>query len=216
MKLQRGFLLGLGVLLVSLAAGPAYAAPGETEQTQTTAHYKITLTFGGTATMLTAEQAAGAKEGEVMVAQPGMAMPAMPMTDGGQPINHHLEIAVVDKASGAVITDQLPVITLKNDTTGATRTLDPVMAMYDVQVGKADIHFGNNLYLPDGTYTITAVVNGETATFAPLTVGAGSPMSGGTMPATGMPAGALLNLLLAGGGLALAAGLFLRRARRVV
>lgn len=216
MKFQRGFLLGLGALLVSLAAGPAYAAPGETEQTQTTAHYTITLTFGGTASMLTPEQAAGAKEGEVMVDMPGMAMPAMSMTDQGQPINHHLEIAVVDKASGAVITDQLPVITLKNDTTGATRTLDPVMAMYDVQVGKADTHFGNNLYLPDGTYTITAVVHGETATFAPLTVGAGSPMSGGTMPATGRPAGTLLTLLLAGGGLALAAGLVLRRARRAV
>ncbi len=216
MKMKTWVLLGLAVLLGSLGAGPSFAAPGETQQTQTTAHYKITLTFGTTATMLTPDQAAGAKAGEVMIPMAGMAMPAMSTTDQGQPINHHLEIAVADKTSGAVITNQMPAITLKNNTTSATRTFDAAMAMYDVQVGRDDIHFGGNLYLPDGIYTISAVVNGETATFAPLTVGTGSPMTGGTMPATGLPSGALLNLLLVGGSLALGTGLILRRARRVV
>lgn len=216
MKRKMWFVLGLGALLISQAAGPAFAAPGETEQTQTTAHYKITLTFGATATMLTPDQAAGAKEGEVMVEMPGMAMPAMSMTDGGQPINHHLEIAVADKSSGAVIANQIPAITIKNDMTGAIRTLDAVMAMYDVQVGKDDIHFGNNLYLADGTYTITAVVNGETASFAPLTVGAGSSMSGGSMPQTGASSGSGPALLLLGACLILGAGLLLRRARLLI
>ncbi|MDQ2809707.1 MAG: hypothetical protein M3Z04_22760 [Chloroflexota bacterium] len=214
MRIRTGFLLGLGVLLCSCLARPALAAPGETKQTQTTAQYGITLTFGAAAAMLLPDQAAGAQAGEVQVAMPGMPMPAMSETDQGRPVNHHLEIAIVNKTSGAVITDQMPMITLKNDTTGATRSLEPVMAMYDVQVGKQDTHFGGNLYLPDGTYTVTAVVNGETATFSKVIAGAGSPLSAGALPQTGAPLTVWTALLLIVGNLALGAGLLLRHARR--
>ncbi len=214
-KIKTGFLLGLGVLLGSLMARPAGAAPGETKQTQTTAQYGITLTFGAAVPMLPPEQAASAQAGEVMLQMAGMAMPPMSPTDQGRPVNHHLEIAIVNKTSGAVITDQLPSITLKNDTTGAARSLEPVMAMYDVQVGKQDTHFGGNLYLPDGTYTVTAVVNGETATFSKVVAGAGSvTSSAGALPQTGAPSPAWEALLLIVASLALSAGLRLRRARR--
>jgi len=161
MKRSMPFLLALGALLAGLAASPAQAAPGETQYTQTTDHYKIILTIGPVATMLMPDQAAGAKAGEVMVPMPGMPLPPMSMTDQGQPVNHHLEVAIVNKTSGAVVTDQMPAITIKNDATGATHSLDSVMAMYNVQVGQSDWHYGNNVYLPDGTATITVVANGH-------------------------------------------------------
>ena len=212
MKINVRFVLLFGILVACLTAGPAFAAVGDTQQTQTTAHYKVTLTLGPVAIMLMPDQAAGAKEGEVMVQMPGMTMPSMTMTDQGQQVNNHLEIALFDKTSGAVVTDQMPMITVKNDTTGVSRNLDSVMAMYNVQVGKSDMHFGNNVYLPDGTYTVTATVNGETATFSNVVVGAsGSMSSGNSMPATGESLTATYAVVLAFGGLVLGTGLLLRR-----
>ncbi|MGI8586319.1 MAG: hypothetical protein ACR2M0_01340 [Chloroflexia bacterium] len=218
MKIGVRFVLFLGVLLCSLAltAGQALAATGETQQTVVTAHYKIVLTIGPEATMLTPEQAAGAKVGEVMLPMGGMAMPAMGMTDLGRPVNRHLEVAILDKTSGAPVTDQMPAISIKNDVTGDLRTLSSVMAMYDVKVGKNDTHFGNNIYLPDGTYTFTTVANGETATFTNVVLGAAGNMSGGsTMPSTGEPLTGLYAALFVTGGLVLVAGLWLRRSKRV-
>lgn len=108
-------------------------------------------------------------------------MMAMATTDDGQPVNHHLEAHIYNRASGAVVTDMVPTITITNESTGETRSLDDVMAMYDIQVGMNDLHFGNNVYLPDGMYTIQAMVGQEMIQFAHLAV------SGGMgLPADGM------------------------------
>ena len=146
-------------------------------------------------------------------------MPAMSMTDEGQPVNHHLEAHIYDKASGKVLNNVMPRITITNQAKGASRPLSPVMAMYGIQEGQSDFHYGGNVYLPPGTYAVAVSVNGQTATFKDLAVsGAAAPMSmPSAMPRTGGGGGSpdrapvwLFGVGLAG---AACAGFVLRRHR---
>jgi hypothetical protein len=188
------------------------------QHTQTTASYKIVLEVGAVEKMLTPDQATKASEGEVMATMPGMAMSGMSMTDAGHPVNHHLEVHLYNRATGALITNQMPTIRIRNQGSGATRQLASVMAMYDVKQGMRDFHFGTNVYLPAGAYTITVAVGRETAVFNDVMVGGGeSNMGGMAMPPTRMPAagaastGAVPTALLVLGLVLLGTGLRVRR-----
>ena len=91
--------------------------------------------------------------------------------------------------------------------------------MYDVAVGMSDYHFGNNVYFAPGTYTITATINGQTATFNSVQVGAMSAMPMGSQPTTlpqsgDAPVG--WSMLIFIGGLALLAGGLALRFRTAV
>jgi hypothetical protein len=166
--------------------------------------------------MLTPDQATKASEGEVMAMMPSMAMSGMAMTDAGHPVNHHLEVHLYNRATGALITNQMPTISIKDQGSGATRQLASVMAMYDIKQGMRDFHFGTNVYLPAGTYSVNVAVGHETAVFNDVLVGGGASTMGDmtmpppTMPATGaestgaLPAALLvLSLALLGTGLRL-------------
>jgi hypothetical protein len=111
--------------------------------------------------------------GEAMVAMPGMAMPQMNTTDQGQPVNHHLEVHLKDASTGNVLSSPVPTISI-TDSGGNTWQVSNVVPMYDPSVGQSDLHFGNNVYLPDGTYTVTVMVGPEIATFANVTVSGGA------------------------------------------
>jgi len=164
-------LIALTVGLVLVA--PVAASPIEVDQH--TANYTIVLGIGPVETMLMPDQAAGATSGEVMVPMPGMPMmptmptPMMMMTDQGQPVNHHLEIHLANKATGAVITDQMPMLTI-TDARGMSRPLVPLMAMYGVTAGVSDWHYGKAVYLPDGVYTLRVQVGNEQTVFNSLMV----------------------------------------------
>ncbi len=173
-------ILTLIALAFALFTGSALAQTGG-QLTQTTTHYKIMLEIGPVANMLMPDQAAGAKSGEVMVQMPGMATPQMTMTDEGHPVNHHLEVFINDKNSGAPVKDTVPTITIMNQATGAMKQVAAVAPMYNVMVGQSDFHWGNNVYLADGMYTVTVKEGGDTATFKDVNV------SGGTSPSTTMP-----------------------------
>jgi hypothetical protein len=136
---------------------------------QTSAHYKVTLEIGPVTTMLTLDQAASATEGEVMLPMPGMQMPAMHTNVQDPRANHHLEVHISDKATGAVVSTLVPMIMIVNQATGASQHLEP-MAMYDVKEGTSDLHFGNNIFLPDGVYTVTVMVGNESLVFQNLTL----------------------------------------------
>ena len=181
-----GLVLALALELHALSARAQM--PATVSQTQTTASYKIELDIGPAAMMLTPDQAAGAASGEVMVAMPGMPMPVMNTTDQGQPVNHHLEVHISNLATGAMVTTPPPTVTI-TDSMGMSRVLSNLMLMYDVQMGPSDTHFGANVYLPDGTYTVEVMEGAETATFAAVMVsgGAGLPSSA-MMSGSGMPA----------------------------
>ncbi len=122
----------------------------------------------------------------------GMSMMSMQMatTDDGQPVNHHLEVHVFDSATGAVIANPVPSIAITDNTTGATRTLSDVMAMYNIQAGTSDLHFGNNVFLQDGdTYTIQVIVGSDTVSFANVAPSGGMGLPTATGGSTGgMPA----------------------------
>ena len=103
-----------------------------------------------------------------MVQLPGMPAPMETTTDQGYPVNHHLEVHIFDKQSGALVKDMLPTITITDQATGASRDMD-VMAMYGVTEGESELHFGNSVYM-SGTYTVVVTLGNETATFEDLTV----------------------------------------------
>ncbi len=125
----------------------------------TTQDYSLTLRLGPLQQMLTPDQAQGATAGEVMVSGE-MAMTGM----GGRAANYHLELAVYDIKSGAVITDKSVVINLTSVSTGEQQTV-PIAMMYDVHEGRSDTHFGNNVALAPGNYTVDVAVAGEKGTF---------------------------------------------------
>ncbi len=167
-------IIGSLMMVTAVAASPIEVA-------QKTANYTIDLGIGPVETMLMPDQAPGATSGEVMAPMPGMPMPTMMPTDQGQPVNHHLEVHIANIATGAVITDRMPTITI-TDALGMSRPLDPVMAMYGVTTGISDWHFGNSVYLPDGTYSIRVQVGNEQTVFTSLMVTSEAAMAPMPMP----------------------------------
>ena len=104
-----------------------------------------------------------------------MSFPTMSVMDQGQPVNRHLEIHIFDKNSGAKVTEMIPTVNITDQATGASRELADVQetgASLGVSFVSACLiskhregepHFGDNIYLPDGTYSITVAVGDETA-----------------------------------------------------
>jgi hypothetical protein len=110
----------------------------------------------------------------------------MMTTDNGQPVNHHLEVQINSVSTGSPQSGLSPQISIANDSTGQSRNLEDVVAMYDVQTGPSDLHYGNNLYLQDGaTYTITVTIGNETAQFSHVPVSGGMGLSSDSMSPMG-------------------------------
>ncbi len=171
---MKTFKVSLFVLLLVVAfASPQKGglAQSRNELTQSTAHYRITVDIGPVPTMLRPDQVSSAIEGEVPLSMPGMPMPTMAMTDQGRPVNRHIEVTVDDKTTGARLTSPIPRITITDRITGRAKTLKAVTAMYDFKEGQGDLHFGDNVHLANGTYTVTVSVEGERAVFKKVAVG---------------------------------------------
>jgi hypothetical protein len=191
-------MLGRLIITVSLALSllignsiPGLARPLKGEGTQTTASYVVALNVGPAETMLMPEQAQAATSGEVMLPMPGMPMDMlMLMPDYGQSANHHLEVHVRDAATGALIDGPLPSIRVVNPSTAESWDVAS-MAMYGVDEGPSDLHFGNNLYLADGVYVVTVQLGDEVATFLNVAISAGDAgdmaTPGTDKPGTAMP-----------------------------
>jgi hypothetical protein len=102
----------------------------------------------------------------------GDSMMAATMFDQGMAVNHHLEIQVTDN-SGAVVNDVTPDVRITDKSTDVRRALPEVMGMYSVQAGPIDFHYGQNVWLPDGTYEVTVMIGPETAEFRDVTLTGG-------------------------------------------
>ena len=131
-------------------------APAEwADYTTQTASYRITVRTGPMVTM------------EVM--QMGAAMTTV---DQSQPVNHHLEVHVFDKISGTEVKDLVPKVRITDLGTGGTREFGVdrhpsgevpyVTACLLSNHRVKEPHFGDNLHLRDGTYTIAIGVGNET------------------------------------------------------
>jgi len=98
-------------------------------------------------------------------------------TDQGMVVNHHLELRVMHADSDMMVTDVTPVIRITDKLSGVSRDLPQVMGMLDPGMGMTDFHYGQNLFLPDGTYQVTVMIGSDTAQFRDVMVEA-SPMMG--------------------------------------
>jgi hypothetical protein len=150
----------LGAVL--LTAVPASAAL--ITRHATTATYKLTLSVGPVETMYTADevQMKHPTSGEVMV---GHTMTMEGMTMGSA--NRHLEVHVVSRSTGKVVTNVRPTITY-TDTSAMTMSQKVnAMAMQGIGEGTADLHYGDNVKLTVGhAYKVVVTVKGEKATFS--------------------------------------------------
>ena len=159
----RGGFLGLGQPPDQSSTTIHAAAAGTQIKLATTASYNLVAEIGGLQAMYTPAQVSSQhpKTGEVMF---GGTMTMPPDIANASPDWHHLEIHVFDKKTGNVIKTANPVLTVKNDATGQTIQV-PIVVMQGIVEGPNDIHYGNNVDLPKGEYTVTVVIGSETASF---------------------------------------------------
>ncbi|HTZ53685.1 MAG TPA: hypothetical protein VMB20_01375 [Candidatus Acidoferrum sp.] len=162
--IQRLTLLASGLAFVALTAGaiPATAmnmGSGVT-MTKVAGPYKLVLQLLPAEPFYTQSQYAKEhpKDGMLIV---GGATPVAP--DAPSHPNHHLIVHVYDAASGKALTNATVTISYAQGS-GAAHSL-PIVEMQAIGKGPQSTHYGNNVNLPDGTYTITVTANGNTATF---------------------------------------------------
>jgi len=155
------FLCGLIGLVGSSAVAAELAL---IRQQASTARCRLELQIGPTEKMFTPAEVAAKHptEGEVMVSG------KMSMTTGGMSMEmgdtRHLEVHVYALADGKVVTNAHVAIAL---TDASSKKADEVAIakMYGIKEGIPDTHYGNNVSLPPGTYSIAVTVNGEKAAF---------------------------------------------------
>lgn len=159
----RGGFLGLGQPPDQSSTTVHAAAAGIQIKLATTTTYNLVAEIGGLQAMYTPAQASSQhpKTGEVMYGGT-MTMPSDPTSVS--PDWHHLEVHIFDKKTGNVVKTANPLLTVKNDATGQTQQV-PIVVMQGIVEGPSDYHYGNNVDLPKGAYTVTVVIGSETASF---------------------------------------------------
>jgi hypothetical protein len=159
---RAGF-LGLGTPADQSSTTIHAAAAGTIIKLGSTATYNLVTEIGALQAMFTPAQAASQhpKSGEEMFGGT-MVMPAD--TTNPSPDWHHLEVHVFNKTSGDVVRTTSPVISVTNKSTGQTQPV-PIVVMQGIVEGPGDYHYGNNVDLPKGDYSVTVVIGGETANF---------------------------------------------------
>lgn len=159
---RTGF-LGLGKPADQSSTTIHAAAAGTLIKLGSTSSYNLVTEIGGLQAMYTPAQAASQhpKTGEEMFGGT-MVMPVD--TTNPSPDWHHLEVHIFDKKSGNTVKSTTPVISVTNATTGQTQPV-PIVVMQGIVEGPSDYHYGNNVDLPKGQYTVTVVIGSETANF---------------------------------------------------
>jgi hypothetical protein len=96
-------------------------------------------------------------------------------SDAGMAPNHHVEVHIAHADSGAMVMDVSPIVRITDKSTGVTRELPQVMGMSEA-MHPSDFHYGQNVFVPEGTYLVTVMVGpSDTAMFRDVVVAA-SPM----------------------------------------
>jgi hypothetical protein len=159
---RAGF-LGLGKPPDQSSTTIHAAAAGTMIKLGSTSTYNLVTEIGGLQAMYTPAQAASQhpKSGEEMFGGT-MVMPSD--TTNPSPEWHHLEVHVFDRKTGDVAKSTSPVISVTNRSTGQLQQV-PIVVMQGIVEGPGDYHYGNNVDLPKGEYTVTVVIGSETANF---------------------------------------------------
>ena len=167
----------LGLTLAGLVALPtaAFAQMAPTTLVQRTPNYTLVLDIGHVEAMVSPMDAMHGLAGEVAVAGRDLGM-AGEMMDQGMAVNHHVQVRITQGDSSMVVADVTPQIRFTDKLTGQSRDLPHIMGMYDSMMGAHDFHYGQNVWLPEGTYLVTVMVGpDDTALFRDVKVEA-SPM----------------------------------------
>jgi hypothetical protein len=149
--------VGLCVPAALASVLPA-AAMGTVQKTAVQGRFRLQLIIGPAEKM----SMTATKSGEKMLGG-AMAMCKMPaggmgsMNMGSNACNHHVELHV-HTVQGQLISSATVSITVQNMKTHKTVAV-PVARMEGVMAGKKDTHFGNNMHLATGTYTVVVKVN---------------------------------------------------------
>lgn len=98
-----------------------------------------------------------------------MSNSSMSSTDQGKPVNRHLEVHTFNKSTGEEIKNLVPAVRVTNQATGSSHLLTNLVACRVSRHRETEPHFGDNVYLPDGAYTITVTVGKDTAVFKDVT-----------------------------------------------
>lgn len=159
----RGGFLGLGQPPDQSSTTIHAAAAGTQIKLATTASYNLVAEVGALQAMYTPSQASSQhpKTGEVMFGGT-MTMPSD--TTSISPDWHHLEVHIFDRKTGNVVKTVTPVLTVTNDATENKQQV-PIVVMQGIVEGPSDYHYGNNVDLPKGNYTVTVLIGSETANF---------------------------------------------------
>ena len=151
---RRTLARALGLVLVGLVAVPAAAFAQEMApemMVQRTDNYTMVLEIG----------------------PPEMAMMGGEHMDQGMAANHHVMLRIATADSNTMVMDVTPLIRVTDKATGESHDLPQVMAMHEMS---SDFHYGQDVFLPDGTYLVTVMVGeSDTALFRDVDVMA-SPM----------------------------------------
>ncbi len=166
--------VGAGALLSATGGASALAASAakSVSMKQSSGNYTVQLNIGPVQPILTPDQAKTAKSGEVLADMPPSTVTSI--NDSRLPVNHHLEVQILNTKTDAPVSDVAPVVTLRNDATGLSYTLDGLASMYDVSAGPKDTHFGKNVYLPASSYTVVVAFGHTRAVFENVNVVAGA------------------------------------------
>jgi hypothetical protein len=155
---------GLGVLGAQTTRA---ADTSLVSETQTTQSYKIQLNVGPVEHMMTPDQAKNATTGDV---QSQTETDALSMQEAILPASHSIGIYLHSMQTGSAMTNPAPTVTLHRQGSGHSYTLNDLSLIYDASQGQGDMHWGQNLYLPAGTYDFTVWVGRDRTVFTGVTV----------------------------------------------
>src|SRR5439155_7214996 len=77
---------------------------------------------------------------------------------------HHLEVHLLDRLTWRVVETSALSIAIENTITGLRQPI-PTTRMMDPGIGAADLHYGGNVFMPDGRYRVDVQVVGQEASF---------------------------------------------------
>ena len=160
------------VLLVAAACGGAADTQQPTVATSALPEVEAS-TAGGDYTTETASYRVLLRTGPAVTLEVMMQGATMTLVDQGQPVNQHLEVHIFDKSGGAELTSLIPTVGITDSATGEARQFatEPhssgeipyVTACLLTNHRVSEPHFGDNLYLANGTYTVTVTIGNEQA-----------------------------------------------------
>lgn len=169
-KTRAAALLALGVACLPVAV---HAEADAVMRAERTSNYDVVLTIGPAQAMSPMMQSS---PGTDMAMSPGMSMGGHDMSmapqqaDQGMAVNHWLDVHVAVADTGAAVADAMPIVRIVDKSTGETRDLPSVMRMNGGMIAN-DFHYGQNVFLPDGTYQVSVLLGPtDTAQFRDVVV----------------------------------------------